>query len=191
MDKKAFIHFTELNQNMDKIKLSLSFALLLLIVLTIPTIVYFNNDNSNLRKQVGILQEEISILKTANITTALGIVEVPPNYANNIWGSNFSHVWITGWVFNSGASPALDAGLRVIASNETGVIMNKTIPLVAYGTFSTNENKIKPNNENITPYTFENILSHQNVTIRIAIYHEDLFSSSTKYEIIPIWKNIT
>ena len=183
---------------MDKIKLSLGFGLLLLIVLTIPTIVYFNDGNSNLRKQIGELQkqlgglqEEITVLKTANITTALGIVEVPPNYVNNFWGSNFSHVWITGWVFNSGASPAFDAELRVIAINETGVIMNTTIPLVAYGTFSTDEDKIKPNNENITPYTTENILSYQNKTISISIYHEGSFSSNTAYEIIPIWKNIT
>jgi hypothetical protein len=96
-------------------------------------------------------------------------------------------------VFNSGASMARKAGLEVLAFDEANaVLMNYTVPITEGGiaAFSTNETK------NPIPYylyptslEFGNVLSQENVTVRLAIYHDGVFSNSTRYQINPVWKN--
>lgn len=85
---------------------------------------------------------------------------------------------------------AKNAGLQVLAFNETNTpLMNVTVP-VSSGIFSTDPKKnLMPGYLQATSIDFGDILSHQNVTVRVGIYHEGLFSNSTTYEIIPVWTN--
>jgi hypothetical protein len=171
---------------------------LLLVFLFIVSVVYsvfLYQQNVNLRNENSILKEELTTLKSANIVTALGVVEIPP-YWESYWGGNgnYSYLWITGWVFNSGASMAKKAGLDVLAFDEANsVLMNYTVPITegGIGAFSTNETlrNLIPYYIYPTPLEFGNVLSQQNVTVRLAIFHEGIFPNSTRYEINPVWEN--
>ena len=96
-------------------------------------------------------------------------------------------------MFNSGASMARKAGLQVLAFDETNTnLMNFTVPITSGGiaAFSTNESR------NLIPYylyptslEFGNVLSQENVTVRLAIFHEGVFSNNTRYEVNPVWHN--
>ena len=153
---------------------------------------FFYSENLKLENQVKNLKQEINILKSANLTTALGIVEIPPySYSPEIWWvSNFSYLWVTGWVYNSGAGIAKNSGLEVLAfDNENSILMNYTVPIVAYGVFSINGNlSLIPSFQQLTPLEFGNILGYQNATVRLSVFHEGLFPNSTRYEINPIWE---
>jgi hypothetical protein len=94
-------------------------------------------------------------------------------------------------VFNSGAGMANNAGLNVLAFDEENfVLMNYTVPIVGYGVFSINENRTLIHSYvQLTPLEFGNVLSQQNVTVRLAIFHEGLFLNSTRYQINPVWGN--
>ena len=135
-----------------------------LLAVTVITALFFYTENLNLQSQVSNLKKEIVVLKSANLTTALGIIEIPP-YAKegNWWGNNDSYVWITGWIFNYGASMAKNAGLEVLAFDKANtVLMNYTVPIVGYGVFSTNENRtLIPDYLQLTPIQFGNVLSRR------------------------------
>jgi hypothetical protein len=170
---------------------------LLLVVLLVVSVVYsvsIYQQNVKLRNENSILIEEIIALKSANLVTALGIVEIPP-YGESYWGGNgnSSYLWITGWVFNSGAAMARKAGLEVLAFDEfNAVLMNFTVPVIEGGiaAFSTNESRnLIPSYLYPTTLEFGNVLSQQNVTIRMAIFHEGVFPNETRYEINPVWEN--
>lgn len=171
-------------------------ALLLasLLIVSVVYSVYLYQQNANLRNENSILKEEIATLKSANIVTALGVVEIPP-YAQSYWGAsgNYSYLWITGWVFNSGASIASKAGLEVLAFDETNaVLMNYTVPITegGIGAFSTNDTlrNLIPYYLYPTPLEFGNLLSQQNVTVRLAIFHDGAFSNNTRYQVNPVWE---
>jgi len=90
---------------------------------------------------------------------------------------------------------AKKAGLDVLAFDEANaVLMNYTVPINegGIGAFSTNETlrNLIPYYLYPTPLEFGNVLSQQNVTVRLAIFHEGIFPNSTRYEINPIWHNI-
>jgi len=171
--------------------------LALLLSASVIASLFFYSENLKLKDQVQNLKQEIIILKSANLTTALGIVEIPPYYSAPYssshvwWANNFSYVWITGWVFNAGAGMANNAGLNVLAFDEgNSVLMNYTVPIAGYGVFSINENRTLIHSYvQLTPLEFGNVLSQQNVTVRLAIFHEDLFPNSTRYQINPVWEN--
>jgi hypothetical protein len=168
-------------------------ALLLVIVLTISisSNLFFYSNNQSLSKQVLGLKEEIQVLNSANLTTALGIIEIPPYTEGNWWGNNYSYVWITGWVFNYGASMAKNAGLQVLAHDKADdILMNYTVPIVGYGVFSANEDKsLLPDYLQLAPLEFGNVLSQENATVRLSIFHEGNFKNDTTYEAIPIYDN--
>jgi hypothetical protein len=168
--------------------------LVFLLIVSLGYSIFLYQQNVNLRSENSTLKEELTTLKSANIITALGVVEIPP-YGESYWGGNgdFSHLWITGWVFNSGASMAKKAGLKVLAFDEANaVLMNYTIPITegGIGAFSTNETlrNLIPYYLYPTPLVFDDVLSQQNVTVRLAIFHEGIFPNSTRYEINPVWQ---
>lgn len=182
---------------MDKIRLVLGFALLFLLVFSIPTIIYYESDNLDLRKQVGALQEEIIVLKAANLTSAFGVIEVAPR-PGGILGSVYSHLWITGWVFNSGWGMAKQVGLNVLAFNETdGVLMNVTVPLDIGSGFATAAEdylvpKVPywlPGSIRLSELEYGTVLSQQNMTVRFSLFHAGSFPDGTRYELEPIWEN--
>jgi hypothetical protein len=166
-----------------------------LLTLSVAISLFLYSENSILNSQVLSLKSEIEKLKSANLVTALGVVEIPP-YGESYWGGNgnYSYLWITGWVFNSGASMARKAGLEVLAFDEANaVLMNYTVPITegGIGAYSTNYTlrNLIPYYLYPTPLEFDNVLSQQNVTVRLAIFHEGIFPNSTRYEINPLWEN--
>jgi hypothetical protein len=153
----------------NMVRKTISFVLLFLLVLAIATSVYYNIENSNLRNQSAILQDEINALQieigalkpsnsvTANIVTSLGFT--------------------------------IGVGLIVLAYDESNkVLMNETIP-VSLGGYSVTYAIPPHNTPHSTPMMHTNIFSQQNVTVILGIYHEGIFSKSTRYEAIPIYKN--
>ncbi len=186
----------------NMVRKTISFVLLFLLVLAIATSVYYNIENSTLRNQAAILQEEINSLQTeigalkpsnlvtANIVTSLGFTEVPPNpTSDSSVDRNYSHLWITGSLFNSGKEMAIGVGLIVLAYDESNkVLMNETIP-VSLGGYSVTYAIPPRNTLHSTPMMHTNIFSQQNVTVILGIYHEGIFSKSTRYEAIPLYKN--
>jgi hypothetical protein len=162
-----------------------------LLGVTVLTSLFFYTETRNLQSQVTNLKQEIVALRSANLTTAIGIIEVPPYSEGNWWGNNHSYVWITGWVFNYGASMAKNAGIEVVAyDQENAILMNYTVPIVGYGVFSTNENKsLLPEYLQLTSLQFGNVLSNENATVRLSIFHEGVFSNSTMYQVNPVWEN--
>lgn len=189
--RNSLIHWVKA---MDKTKLALSFALLIVILLTVPAVVYYEADNSNLRTQLRGLQEEISVLKTANLTAALGVTEI--KYLQ-VTGNENGHVWITGWVFNSGGSMAKNAGLNVLAFDKSrNLLMNATVPIVSYEfSIASNEQLASQLHYWVGGFIlpgelkYGNVLSQENVTVGFNIFHEGSFPNSTIYEINPVWEN--
>jgi len=157
------------------------------------TSMFLYYENLNLTNQVVSLNEEVKTLRSANLVTALGIVEIPP-YGESYWGNNgnSSYLWITGWVFNYGAAMAREAGLDVLAYDESNeVLMNYTVPITSGGiaAFSTNPSKnLIPDYLYPASLEFGNVLSQENVTIRMAIFHEGTFANATTYQINPVWE---
>jgi hypothetical protein len=181
---------------MNKLNLALSITLLLIIASTIPAVIYYNAENRRLSDEISELHHELATLKTANLIAALGVTEIQPQ-PDQIFGSKDSHLWITGWVLNSGASKAIHAGLTVLAFDETNaVVLNVTVPVTDRG-FSTalNDSLVPavpywlPGAISLNKLTYGDVLSEENVTVGFSIFHEGIFPSSTRYQIIPIWEN--
>jgi len=172
---------------MKKTTIVVSLVLLLLLALTIATSVFYNIENANLRKQVASLQEEIRLVKSANIVTALGITEVPLTPTSpNSWDRNYSHLWITGSVFNSGGGMAIGVGLNILAYDESGkVLLNVTAPILSNGYMVA----YPPHTGKLLGPLNTNIFSQQNMTVILGVYHEGIFSDSTRYEAIPVYEN--
>jgi hypothetical protein len=184
------------------LKIGKAATVLLIFVLLISSVVttafYYNSllsdrnsQLSNRDSKISALQSQIAVLKTANLETALGVVEVPADRTTQLyWANNNSHVWITGYVFNSGGSMAINAGVQVPAFDKNNsTLMNVTVP-ISFGVFDTSEKKnLIPGYYQASSMTFGNIFSQQNVTVRVGIYHEGFFSNSTTYKIIPVWTN--
>lgn len=63
--------------------LALRFTLVLIIVLTVPTIIYYNIENRILIEEITELQKELTTLKTANLSAYLGVTEIPPTTASD------------------------------------------------------------------------------------------------------------
>ena len=173
--------------------------LVLLLVLSVVYSVFLYQQNLVLSNENSILKEEITTLKSANLVTALGVVEIPP-YEESYWGGNgnSSYLWITGWVFNCGGSLAANAGLNVLAFNYTNhVLMNVTVPLDSRSGFATATKdylvpKVPywlPGSALLSELEYSTILGQQNMTVRFSLYHEGSFPSSTRYEMNPIWEN--
>jgi len=171
-----------------KTTIVVSFVLLLLLALTIATSVFYNIENANLRKQVASLQEEIRLVKSADIVTALAITEVPLTPTSpNSWDRNCSHLWITGSVFNSGLGMAIGVGLNILAYDGSNkVLLNETMPILDNGYIVTYA--VPPYTNQARPLT-TNIFSQQNMTVIMGIYHEGVFSNSTRYEAVPVYQN--
>jgi sensor domain CHASE-containing protein len=179
-------------QLIDMVRKVVALLLVFLLIVSVVYSVFLYQQNVNLRNETAILKEELTTLKSASIVTALGVVEIPP-YGESYWGGN-GYLWITGWVFNSGANMARKAGLDVLAFDGANVVlMNYTVPITegGIGAFSTNETlrNLIPYYLYPTPLEFGNVLSQQNVTVRLAIFHEGIFPNSTRYEINPVWEN--
>lgn len=193
---RILIKISWVNLAMDKIRLTLVLLLLFSTLLSTYTIMYYQTDNSNLRKQLKGLQEEITVLKTANLTSAFGIIEVPAR-PDQILGSINSHLWVTGWIFNSGGSIARNVALNVLAFNQSNdVIMNVTVPIASGSEFATaTEDYLVPKVPYYVPGSislgelkYGTVLSQQNMTIKFSLYHAGSFPDTTRYEINPLWE---
>jgi hypothetical protein len=139
----------------------------------------------NLQEQVKNLNQENIKLKSASIVTALGFKELPPKAtANNpfLGSPNYHYLWITGWIFNSGGSMAANTSLVILAYDSSdNVLLNVTVPVIPYFTSTSAIMHHQP-----APVGGV-ILSQQNMTVRMEVYHEGVFLNGTRYEAIPVY----
>ena len=173
-------------------------ALIIAILLTTllsTTIFYYSLTNekdskiSALESQIVDLNDQITH-PNANIMTGLGVTEVPPG--GNPIGTleaNYSHLWITGWLFNSGAGAAMNVSVNVLAyDSSNAVLLNETVPAPSSGLIMFPANL--PSNGAHIPYTgTTDIYSQQNITVRFGVYHTGVFPDTTRYEAIPTYVN--
>lgn len=177
-------------------------VLVVAVLLTslIVTTLYYNglvNDSdskiSALESQIDNLNNELAnqsgqVNVRANVVTGLGISDVPadPNSGDST-ARQYSHLWITGWVSNNGLAMAKNVGLIILAYDQSGkVLLNQTMPVmdsaIVYSTSIIHNSPAPPN-------LHTTILSQQNMTVIMGIYHEGIFPSSTRYEAIPIYES--
>ncbi len=166
-------------------------VLVAVLAFTMGLAALYNSENVTLKEQIKGYQQELTILKTANLTTALGIKEIPPDSDTAYWGNKYNHLWVTGYIYNCGGSIALQAGLRVVAKSEdNSTLMNMTVPLVNGGVFSADTDlSLLPAYLSPSFVEYGDVLSKENVTVRFSIYHEGSFSNSSTYDITPFWTN--
>jgi hypothetical protein len=171
-----------------------------LLITLLATTLYYNNIVSDRDSKISALESQIDNLKNelasqsgqanvrANVITGLGISDVPPDPASkDSTARQYSHLWITGWVYNNGLAMAKGVGLIILAYDSSNkVILNQTMPVMNSATvYSTAiiHNSMK------LPVLHTNIFSQQNMTVIMGIYHEGVFPSSTRYEAIPIYNS--
>jgi hypothetical protein len=160
----------------------------ILIITQLSTTIYFYSLLNERDSKISTLESQMAnnpIASTkGNIVTGLGITELPPNpkFPYNSNGRIYSHLWITGWLFNSGGGIALNVSLTVLAYDISNkVLLNITFPI--------SQSVVVVPRYSFPPYNSANIYSQQNVTVRTAVYHNDAFPESTQYEIIPNFSN--
>ena len=179
---------------MKKGIVALTIAILVTTLLS-TTIFYYSLTNekdskiSTLESQIVDLNNQINHPR-ANIVTALGIADVPPS--GNPLGTleaNYSHLWITGRLFNSGAGAAMNVSVNVLAYDSSNIVLlNETVPASSSGLIMFPITL--PSNGAHLPYTgTTDIYSQQNVTVRFGVYHTGIFPDTTKYEAIPTYAN--
>ena len=179
---------------MKKEMVALTIAVLVITLLS-TTVFYYSLTNekdskiSALESQIVDLNNQITHPK-ANIVTALGVTDVPPS--GNPPGTleaNYSHLWITGWLFNTGAGAAMNVSVNALAYDSSNIVLlNETVPAPSSGLIMFPATL--PSNGAHIPYTgTTNIYSQQNITVRFGIYHTGIFPNNTRYEAIPIYAN--
>ena len=175
------------------VKLVALLVVAILLVTLLVTILYYNSLVNEKNSKISNLESqstpELSNTPTANIITALGITESPPSQVSyNGLNGMYSHLWITGSLFNSGLGMAKGVGLQVLAFDKSNkILMNATVPIMP-NTMVVSYAQISHSNSG-PPTMHSNIFSQQNVTVSLAIFHEGTFPNSTRYEAIPIYTN--
>lgn len=199
---------------MAKKALAIVIVLVLLFSIAVGTLFYYNmqvtskaeaeneklanengslaGENADLKSQIKALQDELTEYKTANLTAALGIVEIQASSVSELNWSNY--LWVTGFITNVGKATASNVTMQVYAFDKSNnTLMNVTCPINA-GVFDSSEKK------NIVSQTFQAtssqftipyLLTQQRIEVRVGIYHEGNFPDTTTYKIIPVWTNPT
>ena len=143
--------------------------------------------------QVENLSSQLADLTTANIVTALGIVEIPTTY-QNLNGPNsqylsapYNHLYIQGSVTNSGAGTAFNAGLHVVAFASDGTTeINMTVPMVNIAQFGTDANTTNYAHQSVSSLNLTSLAGETTTPIYVDIFHEGTVSSWT---VTPVWTN--
>jgi hypothetical protein len=155
------------------------------------------NQTRDLQNIVSSLQSKATNLTTANLVTALGIVEVPKDSPHNFPNPLlYNHLYVEGSVTNSGSGIAYRAGLHVIAYAADGTEeINLTVPLVSllnatgnevtmFGpVFGTNAKTQIYGNDSLE---LGSLSAGQTVQISLTVFHESTVSTWT---VTPVWKN--
>jgi chaperonin cofactor prefoldin len=163
------------------------------------------NQNNDLQTQIDELENEIPRLQnkvlnltTANLVTALGIVEVPRDSLHNYPSPLlYNHLYISGSVTNTGSGKAYNAGLHVVAFAANGTeVVDLTVPLVNLynrtGTEVTTFGPVFGTNAATQIYgngslTLGSLNGGQSVQISLAIFHEGVAS---RWTVTPVWTNL-
>jgi hypothetical protein len=195
-------------------KKALAIVIVLLLVITVGALLYCNlqgasesaaenarlanengrlaDENANLKSQIQALQEQLTECKTANLTAALGIVEIQASSVTELNWSNY--LWVTGYISNVGKATASNITMQVYVFDEANnTLMNVTCPIHS-GVFDSSEKKdivSQMFQDTSNEFTFGDLLSGQKVEVRVGIYHYGSFPSTTTYKIIPVWTNPT
>jgi hypothetical protein len=153
------------------------------------------NQIIDLQSQVAAFQSKATNLTTANLVTALGVVEVPADSPKNFPNPLlYNHLYVDGSVTNNGSGIAYNAGLRIEAYTTDGsTVVNLTVPLVSQvnwtGTevtmfgpvFGTNAKTQIYGNDSLT---LGSLGPSQTASISFAIFHEGV---AAKWTITPVW----
>ena len=148
-----------------------------------------NNEIKNLTSQISSLKGQITNLTTANLVTALGVVEISKNNQEMPINQPYNHFYISGSVKNTGKGTAYNAGLNVVAYTANGTLeINMTVPLSNGGVFGTDN----ATNRYVTS-TFGNsslqlgpLYGGQTATIDLDIFHE---GTVTNWTVTTVWTN--
>ena len=184
---------------------------ILLVSVIAGTILYFNGQTSDNNSKTpsptsGLtttpspkgLVATLNVVESGNNAELMQMFpELNPTYRPDC-------LWINGNVTNSGKETAYNAGLRVVAGGEYGIlIINMTVPLSggAYGTdnatnaFIINNHRIGIYTKfNSSPWKIDNVGSlelgslsgGQTAKVTLAIFHE---GTVTSWNITPVWTN--
>lgn len=155
------------------------------------------NQTRDLQNMISSLQSKATSLTTANLVTALGIVEVPKDSPHNFPNPLlYNHLYVEGSVTNDDSGIAYHAGLHVVAYAADGMEeINLTVPLFslmnATGTevtmfgpvFGTNAKTQIYGNDSLA---LGSLSAGQTAQISFAIFHESKVSAWT---VTPVWTN--
>jgi hypothetical protein len=153
------------------------------------------NQNSqilNLKSQLTNLSGMLTNLTTANLVTALGIVEIPYNSPHNMVPKEYNDIYIQGSVTNTGRGVAYNSGLNVLASASNGTLLvNMTVPLdngIVFGTDTQIRNYLTSlyYYNVVNPQDYSSLGAGQVTAIDVAIFHEGVVSNWT---VTPVWTN--
>jgi uncharacterized membrane protein YciS (DUF1049 family) len=147
---------------------------------------------SNLENQVANLGSQAANLTSANLVTALGIVEIPGNSSTSMGGLNhtpvpYNYLFIQGSVTNTGKGTALNAGLKVVAYSKNGTLeINMTVPLSGFGNFGTDStiDKWISSAYGNSSLALGFLSSGQTANVDLNIFHEGTVSIWT---VTPVW----
>ena len=192
-------HTTEISEG-DKMNKKMAVtSVLLVVVLFGGTIVYFNdkialmnNEMSNLSSQISTLAGQLTNLSSAYLVTALGTHELTFQINNAVRNnpSTINYLSIMGKVTNTGRGTAYNAGLLVVAYNNTTgkVEIDMTVPLGSgtFGVDSSTDAFVANQFGNISSLQLGYLGSEQTAVVNASIYHENTVSNWT---ITPVWTN--
>jgi len=143
------------------------------------------HETTNQNNEIANLTSQIENLTNPYIETQLGVTNIGGTspYAA---GANYWRLFIQGSAFNIGNSTAYNAGLKVIAYSDTGVLeINMTVPFVNgynYGTTSA----IVSSLGTLGPLQLGNLKGEQYAIINLNIYYESVVATWT---VTPVWTN--
>ena len=81
---------------------------------------------------------------------------------------------------------AIGVGLNILVYDESSeVLLNVTAPILSNGYMVA----CPPHTGKLLGPLNTNIFSQQNMTVILGVYHEGIFSDSTRYEAIPVYEN--
>lgn len=153
------------------------------------------NQIINLQSQLNGLQSKATNLTTANLVTALGVVEVPTDSPSNFPNPLlYNHLYVDGSVANNGSGIAYNAGLHIEAyAIDDSTVVNLIVPLVSQvnwtGTEVTMFGPVFGTNAKTQIYGNDSLMlgslgPNQTTSISFAIFHEGV---ATKWTVTPVW----
>jgi hypothetical protein len=207
--QNAFIQFTGLTQNMDKMRKAIvTVTIVVLFVVSISgTVLYYQgllNDKesmisvleeqvanqsaeiSDYQSQVSGLENQLASLTSINIVTALGVKEIGNLSGSHAAPNSYYRLFVSGLVTNDGNGTAFNAGLHVVAYDKDAILqINMTVPLIAGSTLANFTTVVKIDGSyGNPPLHFTNLAGGETTRVEFNIYHQGQLANWT---VTPIY----